>query len=243
VQAVDTLRDSWVTVEARCYTFAGFYETFVDQVYADAFLADLWAAENVGKVGNQRRAEVQAAIREQFRREGWVRSDLPETRSLLAYVLYWWTAFATGYVFEAQILQDLEQSGIEFQAHDPRRREERYAPVDLTVAGLTGDVKSSGYFFFAPRSASLPHDFYITRYYDPSGQRYQRLVILRAEHWPRFNGEVPTVAFPSWTTALSRPVRFPAGSREWVALGYEEWKQRVLRYQREGGDSDGRQNP
>jgi glutathione S-transferase len=165
LQAVDALRDSHLTESDHTYTFTEFYATFVDAMYADEFLEVAWQAEEVEVIGRQRQAEVVRAIRQQFQQQGWYQAGDENSRVLLAFCLYWWTSFAIGYTFEVAILRDLTQSDIIFRAHDPRQRAERYAPSDPVIGAWTGDVKSSAYFFLTARSASLPHDFYVSRYY------------------------------------------------------------------------------
>ena len=55
-EAVDFLRVSRVSLEGRGYTFAKFYDVFVDAVHADGFLETLWDAGNVEAVGRQEQA-------------------------------------------------------------------------------------------------------------------------------------------------------------------------------------------
>lgn len=231
LQAIDAVRYSRVKVDGRDYTFAQFYNLFIDKAYADEFIDELWAAEQVENVGRQKKAQVTKAIRERFIREGWYRHDLPKTRLLLAFCLFWWASFATGYIFEVKILRDLCKSGIDFHAHDVTQRTERYAFADLTISGMMGDIKSSAYFFFTARSADLPHDFYISRYYDEHARRYQHFVIIKAEHWQLINGDVIPIVFPNWRETLLHPARFDFAGIDFVAVDYEGWKEKILRYQ------------
>lgn len=64
-----------------------------------------------------------------------------------------------GYAFEVEIYRDLKNSGIDFQAHDIRKRVSRFSAYDLKVLNLKGDIKTSLYFLFATRSRGLAHDF------------------------------------------------------------------------------------
>ena len=173
-------------------------------------------SKEVEEISKEHKKRVKLEIPTRFAQEGWYLPKVPETRFLLAFCLYWWEAFATGYTFEVAILQDLADSELEFQAHNLRRRIERYTEADLAISGMVGDVKSSAYFFFAVRSAELPHDLYITRYYSTSTRSYHRFVIIKAEHWQRINGETQTISFPNWPSVLPSPASFEYTGKEMV---------------------------
>ena len=185
-------------------------------------------SKEVEEISKEHKKRVKLEIPTRFAQEGWYLPKVPETRFLLAFCLYWWEAFATGYTFEVAILQDLADSELEFQAHNLRRRIERYTEADLAISGMVGDVKSSAYFFFAVRSADLPHDLYITRYYSTSTRSYHRFVIIKAEHWQRINGETQTISFPNWPSVLPSPASFEYTGVQFVAVDYEQWKQKIL---------------
>jgi hypothetical protein len=239
LQAIDVLRDSRVTESDRTRTFAQFYEALIDAVHADAFLEAVWQAGDVEAVGRRQQAEAARAIRQQFQRQGWYQAGDVNSRVLLAFCLYWWTSFAMGYTFEVEILRDLAQSGISLRAHDPRRRAERYAPADFTIGAWTGDVKSSAYFFLTVRSASLPHDFYVSRYYDPAARQRHRMVILKHRVWEQINGETHSTSFPHWPNLLLHPLRFAFAGQELIAVDYGVWKEKVRQYQQRGGAAGG----
>jgi len=149
-----------------------------------------------------------------------------------------WLA-ARGYTFEVEILRDLVQSGVSFRAHDPRQRAERYAPADCTIGAWTGDVKSSAYFFLTARSASLPHDFYVSRYYDSTARQRHRMVILKRYVWEQINGETRPVSLPHWPDLLLHPLRFAFAGQDLIAVDYEVWKEKVRQYQQRGGAARG----
>jgi hypothetical protein len=228
-----------VTESDHTYTFTEFYATFVDAAYADEFLETVWQAEDVEAVGRQRQAEVARTIRQQFQQQGWYQVGDESSRVLLAFCLYWWASFATGYTFEIEILRDLTESGIAIRAHDPRRRAERYAPSDLVIGAWTGDVKSSAYFFLTARSASLPHDFYVSRYSDAAAHHRRRMVILKRQVWEEINGETTPTTFPNWADFLSSPLSFAFAGQDLVAADYEVWKEKVRQYQQRGGAEHG----
>lgn len=58
-------------------------------------------------------------------------------------------------MLEVAVYRDLEQAGIAFQAHDLRRREERFTSYDVIVFGQEGDIKASTYFLNVARSFPL----------------------------------------------------------------------------------------
>jgi hypothetical protein len=239
LQAIDVLRDSRVTESDNTRTFGQFYETFIDARYADEFLEAVWLAGDVDVVGRQRRAEIARAIRQQFQQQGWYQAGDVNSRVLLTFCLYWWTSFAVGYTFEVEILRDLAQSGISLRAHDPRQRAERYAPADFTIGAWTGGVKSSAYFFLTARSASLPHDFYVSRYYDTTARQRHRMVILKHRVWEQINGATRSTSFPHWPDLLLHPLRFTFAGQDLIAVDYEVWKERVRLYQQRGGAEGG----
>ncbi|MFQ6041034.1 MAG: hypothetical protein ACE5PV_09270, partial [Candidatus Poribacteria bacterium] len=120
-KVADQLRDGQVEWEDRTYTFAEFYATFVDDVYADDFLNMLWDSSNVEQFGRRRQFEIAAVIRRTFIERGWYGSHQPNSRWLLAFVLYWWSSFATGYTFEVNVLKDLVASRLVESTRDPRQ--------------------------------------------------------------------------------------------------------------------------
>ena len=66
----------------------------------------------------------------------------PATRLLLAHCLYWWRSFTVGYALEIEIQRNLQESGIEFEAHDLLQREERLFPYDILVSGFKRGIKN-----------------------------------------------------------------------------------------------------
>jgi len=166
----------------------------------------------------------------EFVRSGWRRQEIPETRLLLSYLLYWWGAFARGYAFEVEIFLDLLQSGIYFQAHNLLDWQERFSPSDLSVRGLAGDIKTSIYFIQI--AAPLSHDFYIVRLL-VQGQSYTIVTFLKPAAWDEINGDTLEGELTKLVQQLARPVRIRTGNHEFVALDYTEWKRRILQLQGE----------
>jgi len=158
------------------------------------------------------------------------RPDLPSTRLIVAYCLYWWRSFTLGYALEVEIQRDLQASGIRFQAHDLRRREERLSPFDLVVLGYKGDIKTSTYFLQAARTRMLPHDFYITRI---RGQQRTRtlVVFMQAEMWRTIDGETVLVLLEQVADMLSQATRIIHEGVELIVVDYETWKAKVYHRQ------------
>ncbi|MDZ7291516.1 MAG: hypothetical protein ONB44_19395 [candidate division KSB1 bacterium] len=234
LEAIDLLRSSRVRIDGQDLSFAGFFEKFIDRAYTDKFVAALLKSKQISAHGQREKKKIIEEIRALFIQEQWFRHDLPETRFLIAFCLYWWNAFATGYMFEIQIFRDLRKSGLRFEAHDLRQRSERYSFADLTISQMTGDIKSSTYFFSIARTSDLSHDFYITRYYDQSKRQYHWFVIMRSESWNEIDGTTLPMIFPNWPVDFSTPVTFDFGGTDWVAVSYHIWKTKILEYQHQG---------
>ena len=159
------------------------------------------------------------------------RPEWPETNLLLSYCLYFWESFTAGYAFEVRIFRDLTASGMIFNAHDIRSRQERYLSYDLEVLGLYGDIKTSTYFLKVGRSKKLPHDFYITRFYDKKGRQRILVVMLKPAAWNQIDGNTVTKLLEEAAEAFPSPVRVELDVGPIVVADYEVWKEKVLLYQ------------
>lgn len=161
--------------------------------------------------------------------------DIPETRLLLAYCLYWWEATAKGYAFEIEIFRDLEYSGIDFVAHNIRRQAERFTVYDLQVSRFLGDIKTSTYFLTLV-SKTLACDFYITRLWLSETRSRTLVVFLKTLMWDEVDGDTLLVAWHELESNPSQPVRIVHGSGELVIADYGLWKDKMRAYQarREG---------
>jgi len=218
-----------VTGEAR-RTFRTIYLRVVDDAFADDYIDELLALEDVKDESPTLWARYARQIVAECRRRGWQEADVEGARLLQSYLLYWWGAFARGYAFEVEIYRDLQRSGIRFQAHDLRVRESRYSPGDLVVSGMLGDIKTSVY--FVQVAAPLQHDFYIVRLFI-RGRSYTLAVMLQLETWEEVNGDTVAGTLESVVSLFPEPVRIEESEHRLVALDYGEWKKRILRIQRE----------
>jgi hypothetical protein len=238
--AVNALGDSVVIVDGKEQRFRQFYSERIDARYADPFLARLVTLTDAEEEG--RRA--QAAVAQEIGRlldgaEGFSR-DNNDCRLLLVYCLYWWAAFARGYIFEVIIFCNLAASGLQFVAHDLTRREERFASYDLLLLGLRGDIKHTTYFLTADRLSLLDSDFFITRWY--LGREWLRVAILRETAWavlslPPCDDQRRMATLDEVELILPGASVFLIDSLALTALGYDQWKQRVLMLQLAGGET------
>jgi len=238
--AVDALGDSVVIVDGKEQRFRQFYSERIDAQYADPFLARLVTLTDAEEEG--RRA--QAAVAQEIGRlldgaEGFSR-DNNDCRLLLVYCLYWWAAFARGYIFEVIIFRDLAASGLQFVAHDLTRREERFASYDLLLLGLRGDIKHTTYFLTADCLSLLGSDFFITRWY--LGREWLRVAILRETAWavlslPPCDDQRRMATLDEVELILPGASVFLIDRLALTALGYDQWKQRVLMLQLAGGET------
>jgi hypothetical protein len=242
-EAVDALSESRIMVDAEEQTFRQFYNEQIDAPFADSFLAQLLALADVEEEGRRAQAAIAQTIgRLLDRAEGFSRDD-DHCRLLLIYCLYWWAAFARGYIFEVVVFRDLAASGIQFVAHNLARRDERFSRYDLLLLELRGDIKHTTYFLTAERLSLLDSDFFITRWY--LGREWLRVAILRETAWDIFS--LPPCSDQRQIGALDEVARtlpltcaFFIDSALLTTLGYDQWKQRVLVLQsaRGGNDND-----
>lgn len=227
-EAFDLLDKAVVVTATGRFTFRMVYQQIVDHRIADSYIDELLALNDVAKQSPALWAGYARHIVSDFSKRGWQRSDIPETRLLLSYLLYWWGAFARGYAFEVEIYHDLQQNGILFQAHDLQDRQQRFSPSDLTVHNMAGDIKTSTY--FVQFAMPLLHDFYIVRL-TVQNQAYTLVVFLQPPVWEKINGDTIEANLDTIARHLPTPVRIRQHGSELIILDYEEWKWRILRLQ------------
>jgi alpha/beta superfamily hydrolase len=143
-------------------------------------------------------------------------------------------AFARGYVLEAEVFRDLQQSGIPLTAHDLRNRQQRYSHSDLTVNGMAGDMKMSVYFVQAV--APLAHNFYIVRL-SVGARVYTLVVMLQPPAWAQINGDTVAGDLETLIDQFPAPVSIQHRGHDLVVLDYREWKRRILRQQEQPNES------
>jgi len=237
LRAFDLLGSSIAIAGERQETFATIYARLVEHKHSDDFIERLLALEEDVQVDGERlKAAVARTIAQELADAGLYQRNVPETRYLLAYCYYWWDAFARGYIFEAHIYQDLEQSGVEFIAHNIRDPIERRSRSDLIVLGREGDIKTSTYFLIAGRTQVLHHDFYITRLYDEHHRRYWIAVLMSEAAWQDIDGGTVSATLEEAAGLFPQVVQVEFAGDVLVVVDYHVWKQRVKARQRERHD-------
>jgi hypothetical protein len=227
LETFDALSRAVVTIGRKRWTFRQVYDRYVDLRYSDDFISRLLARDDPEAQAPLLQRETASAMLGMLEEEGLYREDVPGSEYLAAYCLYWWTAFARGYAFEATVFRDLRDSGIAFVAHDLRKRRERLSPYDLTVLRQLGDVKNTTYFLHAARTASLTCDFYITRLYDARRRRYVRVVVLTEMAWQVLDGEITVATLETAADRFPHPVGLVFNEQRFVLVTYDLWKEKV----------------
>jgi hypothetical protein len=239
IAAFDLLKNAAVLTGHGLLPFPVIYRQQIEEPYADEFIEALYQADHAANEGIRRWAAVARTIGPRLAQVGLFQSDIPATRLIVAYCLYWWRAFTLGYALEIEIQRDLEASGVHFQAHDLRRREERLSPYDLQVLGFKGDIKTSVYFLQAARTRTLSHDFYITRV---RGQRRARtlVVFMRADVWQTIDGDTLLVLLEQIADTLPQAMRIVHQAIELTVIDYETWKEKVRHRQQQDPQNEGK---
>lgn len=231
VAAIDRLKNAAVLLPSGRYPFPLVYRQQVEKHYADSFIKQLYQANQIERESITLWANVAKKIRPKLTQAGLLQPNVPESRLLLAYCLYWWRSFTLGYALEIEIQRDLAVSGIEFQAHDLRQRSTRLTPYDLLVSGFYGDINTSTYFLQAARTRSIAHDFYITRIH---GQRRVRtlVVFIQDEMWKTIDGQTVMALLSKIVDTLPQATRITTHmGTELVVIEYELWKEKIRDYQ------------
>lgn len=225
--AIDLLARSSVVVNGVAFTFAGYYDEFIDRQWADSFLQGLLESEDLASQALQLQAATARRIVQFIQQQSFYRKDEPASHWLLIYCLFWWSAFARGYEFEVEIFRDLAESGIEFSCHNLAVRSERLSAFDLTVLRQRGDIKHSDWFltFDNPQIGEI--EFFITQLYEARTARLILVILVKPDVWPLFDGDTQLVEWDNVTDDLRIPAQTRAGGAQFVVVLYEDWKQRV----------------
>lgn len=231
-EGIDALDAAQVQTEKGSFSFEQLYQHHVDAPFATDYLERLLALTDIEAQAPALIAEFARQIAPHLKQAGLLRLDLPETRLLYAYCVYWWQSFARGYAFEVQILRDLRASGVEFYSHDIRDPDERRSIADLIVLDLTGDVKTSTYFLRQATVRGLPNDFYVTRLW--TGAQHRLLTVFqKSTAWEKINGDTVEGQLSDLVDLLPKPVALRQGDTTLIVVEYSTWKQLVLKAQRE----------
>ncbi len=236
--AFDALSSCLVLHEGKSQTFAQFYQEFFDRPYSSALITELLALDDVEGAGTQLAGKMGKQAAANLTSVGLQEPMNEAQRLLLAYCLYWWNAFAKGYITEITIFRDLQQSGIVFQAHDLRRLTERYSPDDLTISGLRGDIKSSTYFLHTARHYPLKHDFYIAALFDSKSRQRRRVVIMPVVAWGKIDGDTMAADLEQAAALLPQPVAVTIKGQRLIVVEYNLWKEKIRAFQKRGETND-----
>lgn len=233
IDAFDLLKEAMVLISTGFLPFPIIYRQQVEDHYADVFIEQLYEAAYIEKTSTTLWADVATKIAPNLAQQGLYRRDIPATRLIVAYCLYWWRSFTLGYALEIEIQRDLTKTGLQFEAHDLRRREERLSASDLVVSGFKGDIKTSLYFLQAARSQLLAHDFYITKV---QGQKRSRtlVVFMQTAMWETIDGETLLVLLSEIADTLPQAMRLVHQGVELTIIDYDVWKEKVQFYQTKG---------
>jgi hypothetical protein len=230
IQAFDLLKEAAIVAPDGILPFPMVYYRYIESQYAVTFIQTLLDAADIETEGMQAWASVAQRIMPELQKSGLTSPKQPATRLLTAYCLYWWYAFAYGYMFEVEILRDLEQSGIQFTAHDLTQRQARLSAWDLEVLGFRGDIKRSLAFLQTARGRHLPLTFYIVRL--TKADRSQTLVVMmRQAMWDEIDGDTTLTILSRLPDVLPKAARLIWKDIEIMVADYALWKQRVLKHQ------------
>jgi len=230
LRAFDLLREAAVVTAEAVLPFSAVYFRYIEEPYADRFIRSLLNAEDVTQAGIAGWAEVAGRIPGVLREAGLLPPQQPAARLLVAYCLYWWYAFAYGYMFEIEVRRDLEQSGVGFSAHNLVNRAERLSRHDLEVLGFRGDIKRSLAFLQTVRGRRLPLSFYIVRL-TLAGRQRTLVVMMRQPMWDTIDGDTVLTSLERLTEVLPAAARIRVGGVEAIVADYELWKRLVRRRQ------------
>jgi hypothetical protein len=230
LRTFDLLREAAVFTTQGVLPFSAVYYRHVEEPYADRFIRSLLEAEDVTRAGVTGWAEVAGRIPGILGEAGLLPPQQPAARLLVAYCLYWWYAFAYGYMSEIEVLRDLEQSGVEFSTHNLMSREERLSGHDLDVLGFRGDIKRSLAFLQTARGRHLPLSFYIVRLTQAGSER-TLVVMMRQPMWDVIDGDTILTTVERLAETLPAAARIRIGGAEAIVADYELWKRLVRRRQ------------
>jgi hypothetical protein len=226
------LSNSVIFFDKKRQTFHQFYNQYIDRRFADAFINQLVVLDNLEREAHRLRALIsQEIIRFLEQINGFTSND-EGCRMLMIYCLYWWSAFARGYIFELMVFRDLEVSGIEFTAHDISNRAERFLPYDFIVLSLRSDVnvKYSTYFLNFEHLSEMVSELFITRWY-LGRRRWLWVALLREYAWEIINGNAMPSSLDDVRNILPNATEIHIDNIKLIVLGYNQWKQKVLHIQ------------
>lgn len=230
LRAFDLLREAAIVTAQGVLPFSAIYFRYVEEPHADRLIRSLLDAGDVTRIGIEGWAEVAGRIPSILHAAGLLPSQQPAARLLVAYCLYWWYAFAYGYMFEIEVRRDLGQSGVEFSAHALTNRTERLSRNDLEVLGFQGDIKRSVAFLQTVRGRRFPLSFYIVRL-SLAGRERTLVVMMHQPMWDEIDGDTILTSLEGLAEVLPAAARIRISGTEAIVADYELWKRLVRRRQ------------
>lgn len=234
-EAVELLHQSTFVIDGITYTFRQFYNQFIDTPFADTFINQFIRLTELEEADVLQAAFAKKIVVLLQGISGFS-AQQKTTRLLMVYCLYWWGAFARGYIFEQKVFRDLVESDIEFVAHDITNRQERFSPYDIVVAGMRGDIKYTTYFLAMERQIGPVTDFFITRAYDASQRKWRMVVAMRNDVWQRLDGETIPTSRENLASVLPQAASITIGNEQLIVIEYDDWKERVRRHIKSKGE-------
>jgi len=173
----------------------------------------------------------------QTRLNGLVPAAVSGADYLLIYCLYWWGAFARGYLFEQVVIRDMDAAGVQFPGSRAGTGSGALYAVRSFCAS-TGSRRHQGISLFLDDLPDPPADFYITRLYDVEQRAVRQVVFLTPHAWRRIDSTPRPASIVEAPRLFPSPVLVEIGGTPWVVVEYGVWKDHVLRWQLEGGSHD-----
>ena len=102
LHSFDLLHRAKVVVEGKVFTFRQVYADHVEHPFANLYITALLKLVDVSQGYAALRARLARSIVKRLQRSGFRRYDVPESNLVLAYCLYFWESFASGYAFEVE---------------------------------------------------------------------------------------------------------------------------------------------
>lgn len=229
-RAVDLLSNSVIFLDRKRQTFRQFYNQYIDRRFAGTFINQLIVLDNLEREAHRLRASISQDIIRFLEQINGFTSDDEGCRMLMIYCLYWWSAFARGYIFELMVFRDMEVSGIKFTGHDISNSAERFSPYDFIVLSLRGDVKYSTYFLSFEQLSEMASELFITRWY-LGRRRWLWVVLLREYAWEIINGNAIPSSIDDVRRILPNVAEIHIDNIKLIVLEYNQWKQKVFHIQ------------
>jgi hypothetical protein len=220
--AFDVMGNSTLTVDGRTLKFAAFYDEFVDDRYAAAFIESLQELADVEADGLTLVSEFAEKVLTDLEQTGVTLTGSVGERCLVAFCYYWWTSFGKGYVRKVTVFRDLMAAGIAFDAHDLSDKRQRFSSYDLTVSGWRGDIKTTTYFLHTRRSFPLVNDFYLVGLYDETARRKLDVVMMKPAVWERLDGEPLPCELREVARHFPQPTQVTVRDETLIVVEYEE---------------------